>query len=1055
MKKFILLAIGILLSISHSFSQQKKVRQSQANAFTEIKRCATVDRVEMLFRKFPEKKILAERLAKETPSSKALRTPKRLTSVVYIPVVFHIVLPNPYVITDEAVRSQIDRMNTDFAGLNADSTNIPAAFQSLRGHSLIQFVLAKRTPSGVLSNGIHRVSGTATGNPNNVTDSIKRASLGGADAWDPNSYLNIWVGDLSGDQGVLGYTQIPGSGPTNDDGIFCNRLGFGTSSCNVNNYNKGRTIVHELGHYFGINHIWGDDENSSNKCSGDDFRALTNDGSTYFLPTSLYNPPGKGNTADDIGDTPNQAIASNDCTTGIKTDACSSSAPGIMYQNFMDYTFDNCFSMFTKQQVARMEYVLDNFRAGLKTSLGGTVPANAITRDAAPVLPVNPGGIETSGCNSIYYPSTLTCAGNITPKVLISNNGVNTITSLTVGYTLNGGAPVMVNLNPNLSFGETETVTFQTTAVSTGNYIFKFFTANVNGSGNDQVTTNDTLTTILSVPVPVALPLAEGFESNSFPPAGWSINSTNNNNQSWKRTTPGNNSSHSMYIDNFNNNTDGQIDEIRTPKLNLSGTDAVLINFDLAYKNYPGTDFNDRLEVLVSNDCGANFTSYFDKAGAALSTAGSSDQAYTNPVAGDWKNQQITLNGSILNTGNIIVMFRNTSDYGNNIFIDNISIRQATSRDLSVIAVNPPSSTDCAVPIAPIATIKNIGFSTITGFKVSYTVDNGTASQTVVSGVSLTQGQQMNVTLNTFTPSVGQHLLTVYSAEPISSSGTGDDTKKNDTLKKAFSVTGTLTPPIIEGFENTVFPPTNWAVENPDGEITWQRTTDAAKTGTSSMVIRNFDYTSTGTIDRFVSPVVSGTSDYDSIFISFDYAYATRNSTSISDTLEIQVTTDCGQTLTTVWKNWGTGLQTTAGSSAAKFTPGANDWKNVRLNLFNYVGTGEFQIYFVAKSNKQNNLYVDNINIYGVTLPALLKQQGYLIYPNPFTQQFVIRNYQVPTTLQGAHIYNSMGQLIWSKAYNGDAYTEMPVDLGSAPAGIYILKLQYSDKTVVQRIVKQ
>ncbi len=1054
MKKIILLFIGILLSISYSFSQQKKVRQSQPKAFTQIKRCATVDRVEMLFRKFPERKILAERLSRETPPSKALRIPKRLTSVVYIPVVFHIVLPNPYVIGDDAVKSQIDQMNIDFAGLNADSTNIPAAFQSLRGHSLIQFVLAKRTPSGALSNGIDRVSGTATGNPNNVTDSIKRTSLGGADAWDPNSYLNIWVGDLSGDQGVLGYTQIPGSGPSNDDGVFCNRLGFGISSCNINNYNKGRTIVHELGHYFGLNHIWGDDENESNKCSGDDFRALTNDGSTYFLPTSLYNPSGKGNTADDIGDTPNQSIASNDCTTGIKTDACSSSAPGIMYQNYMDYTFDNCYSMFTKQQVARMEYVLDNFRAGLKTSVAGTVPSNAVTRDAAPVLPVNPGGIETSGCNSIYYPSTLTCAGDITPKVLIRNNGINTINSLTVGYTLNGGAPVLVTLNPNLLFGETQIATFQTIAVSTGSYTFKFFTANVNGGGSDQVTTNDTLTTVLSVPNPVALPLVEGFETTSFPPPGWSITNSNNSNQSWKRTTPGNNSAHSMYIDNFNNNTDGQVDEIRTPKLNLSGTDAVLINFDLAHKNYPGTDFNDRLEVLVSNDCGATFTSYFDKAGAALSTAGSSSDAYTNPAPGDWKTQQITLNGSILSTGNIIVMFRNTSDYGNNIFIDNISIRQVTSRDLSVIAINPPSTTDCNKPITPIATIQNVGYSTITGFKVSYTVDNGTPSQTVVSGATLTQGQQMNVTLNTFTPSVGQHLLTVYSAEPISSSGSGDETKKNDTLRKAFSITGTLAPPIAEGFENAVFPPTNWALENPDGELTWQRTTDAAKTGTASMVIRNFDYTSTGTIDKLVSPLVSGTTAYDSIFISFDYAYATGASTSLADTLEIQVTTDCGQTFITIWKNWGSDLQTIAGSSG-RFVPGANDWKNVRLNLFNYVGTGEFQLYFVAKGNKQNNLYLDNINVYGVVVPPLLKQKGYLIYPSPFRQQFIIRNYQVPTTLQSAHIYNSMGQLIWSKAYNGSAYTEMPVDLSNAPAGIYILKLQYSDKAVVERIVKE
>jgi hypothetical protein len=119
------------------------------------------------------------------------------------------------------------------------------------------------------------------------------------------------------------------------------------------------------------------------------------------------------------------------------------------------------------------------------------------------------------------------------------------------------------------------------------------------------------------------------------------------------------------------------------------------------------------------------------------------------------------------------------------------------------------------------------------------------------------------------------------------------------------------------------------------------------------------------------------------------------------------------------------------------------------------VGTNDFQIYFVDKGNKQNNLYIDNINLYGVTVPARLKKQGYLIYPNPFHQQFFIRNYEVPVTLQSAHIYNSVGQLIWSKTYNGNAYTQMPVDLGDAGPGVYIVKLKYSDKSVVQKIVKQ
>ena len=1052
LKKIILITFGLFVFIFNSFSQKKKNPQQFASPGKQIIRCATDQRVQMLFKAFPEKKLLAERLTAMAPNN-ALRAPKRMQGIVYLPVVFHIVLTNPYSITDAEVQSQIDAMNTDFSGLNPDTTNIPAAFEAVRGHSFIRFVLAKRTPSGELTNGIDRVASTTTANPNNIVDSIKRTSLGGADAWDPNSYINIWVGKVSDGGGTLGYTQIPGSGSPADDGVFCNILGFGISSCNVPTYNKGRTVVHELGHYFGLNHIWGDDETSSNTCSGDDFRALTADGSSYTLPASLYNPPGKGNTAQDIGDTPNQSVATTNCPSTITSDSCTSTPPGKMYEDYMDYTEDDCYSMFTKKQVERMEYVLNTYRTSLLTSPGATLPSNPITTDASPVESINPGGFETSGCNSIYYPATLSCPGNFVPKVLIKNNGLNTITSITVGYAINNGPAVTVSLNTNLATGANQMVTFPATTVGNGNNVFKFFTKNVNGTPTDQVPSNDTLTSTLSVPNPVALPIYEDFENSTFPPTGWSIINPGND-VTWQRVTPGYNSAHSMFIDNYTTNSVGQVDEIKTPKINLSTTDPVVISFDLAHKNYPDPSYNDSLQVLISTDCGTTYKTYFNKAGAALATAGSSSNAYINPVTSDWKNQKIVVDGASLSSGSIIVVFKNTSDYGNNIFIDNINIKQETSRDITVTAVNPPSPTECAEPVTPIATVKNVGYSTITGFNVSYSIDNGAIAQTTVSGISLLADSTIKVPLNIFTPNEGQHTITVFSSSPVSSSGTGDQTPLNDTLSKSFFVTGKITLPVTEDFESPTFPPTGWSVENPDGGITWQRTTAAAKSGTASMVINNYNTNSIGTTDKFVSPLITETSAFDSLYISFDYAYNAGNSSSLSDTLELQITTDCGQTFTTVWGKYGTDLQTITGYTPA-FVPLANAWKNVSLNLFSYVGANNFQAYFVFKGNHQNNLYIDNINLYGITLPARLKQQGYLIYPNPFHQQFIIRNYQVPVTLQSAHIYNSLGQLVWSKDYNGKAYTLMNVDFSGPPPGIYILKLQYTDKTVVQKIVKQ
>ena len=231
------------------------------------------------------------------------------------------------------------------------------------------------------------------------------------------------------------------------------------------------------------------------------------------------------------------------------------------------------------------------------------------------------------------------------------------------------------------------------------------------------------------------------------------------------------------------------------------------------------------------------------------------------------------------------------------------------------------------------------------------------------------------------------------------------------------------------------------------------------------MVIRNFDYPAANTIDRFVSPIVTLSSvPHDSIFVSFDYAYAPGiqvpgSNNSPPDTLEVQVTQDCGQTVTSIWKKWGEELQSTNDFNQASglvFRP-ANDgqWKNVNLYLDPVINNKDFQVYFVAKSNQQNDLYIDNINIYTKVVPERLKDQGYLIYPNPFKSSLTIRNYRVPTTLQSIGIYNSIGQLVWEKDLNGSGYTEMTFDLGKLAAGVYIVKLKYLEKTVIQRIVKQ
>ncbi len=242
--------------------------------------------------------------------------------VIIIPVVVHVVYQTPAQnISDNQIRSQIQVLNEDFRKKNKDTHYIPAAFRPLAGDARIEFRLATTDPSGFASSGITR---TPTDIPVfGLDDAIKETTAGGINAWNRDEYLNIWVGNLS--PGVMGYASVPGCLP-GKDGVVIRHDAFGTNGTAKAPYHKGRTAVHEIGHWLGLRHIWGD------AACGDD----------------------------QVDDTPPQQGPTRGCPSGVVA-TCASGPAGNMYMNFMDFTNDECINMFTAGQVARMRTL---FNAG-------------------------------------------------------------------------------------------------------------------------------------------------------------------------------------------------------------------------------------------------------------------------------------------------------------------------------------------------------------------------------------------------------------------------------------------------------------------------------------------------------------------------------------------------------------------------------------------------------------------------------------------------------------------------------------------------------------------
>ncbi|MBC8643652.1 T9SS type A sorting domain-containing protein [Flavobacterium lindanitolerans] len=208
----------------------------------------------------------------------------------------------------------------------------------------VEFCLAKVNPNGNPTNGIDRVNlGTTTWGEANVESILKPQTI-----WDPTRYLNIWVCQFGGDlNGVLGYAQFPldsglgglwpdGTETEFTDGVIIDWRAFGSSDYVSGSYfsgiDKGRTTTHEIGHFLGLRHIWGD--NSS--C---DMDAI--DSSNDFCP-----------------DTPAARAAHYDCAQ--EYDTCTAVPCKDMTENYMDYSNDTCMNIFTLNQKARIKTVLQN-----------------------------------------------------------------------------------------------------------------------------------------------------------------------------------------------------------------------------------------------------------------------------------------------------------------------------------------------------------------------------------------------------------------------------------------------------------------------------------------------------------------------------------------------------------------------------------------------------------------------------------------------------------------------------------------------------------------------
>jgi PKD repeat protein len=208
-----------------------------------------------------------------------------------------------------------------------------------------------------------------------------------------------------------------------------------------------------------------------------------------------------------------------------------------------------------------------------------------------------------------------------------------------------------------------------------------------------------------------------------------------------------------------------------------------------------------------------------------------------------------------------------------------------------------------------------------------------------------------------------------YDATLIATNSQGSDTITITNYINVLSGNGQALP-LIEGFVSATFPPTNWQLNNLDGNIgTWERITNAGiiPTTGNAMLFNNYNYDDRGNSDEVWTPRL----DFNGLLnaqLTFDVAHAPYDLSYI-DGLEILVSSDCGGTFTSVYNKLGTVLAT-VGATTNAFTPNATQWRNDTIDLSAYINQNNIIIAFRNLAGYGNKIYIDNINLDGDPIPV-------------------------------------------------------------------------------------
>ncbi len=951
------------------------------------------------FESWIDQKIEARRLRPQ-PLSRTAEGPR------LIPVVVHVVHNGNAVgtgtnIPDSQIFEQIRILNEDFRRLNADAIRTPAEFLPVAADANIEFVLAKQDPNGLPTDGIVRIQGPKT-SYNPETDAVL---IGQLSQWNPVEYMNMYVVPLV--QPFIGYASFPISDlpglnfsptPAIIDGVTIDYRFFGVGG-NATSASLGRTATHEVGHYFGLRHIWGD-----GGCGVDDF----------------------------VSDTPDQDNSNTTCNANPSRFSCNSND---MIQNYMDYTPDACMNLFTVGQVERFNVVLENSPRRV------TLVNNRATQ--SPVL-------ETIDLSliKIIEPVDAICELTITPKVEVQNAGSSKITSARIDFIRNGIVVESKRFPLDLDTGESTILEFASTSLQAGNNQIEFRIT----QANDQVDQNESNNSRFSTPVlqgEIDLPYT--FDIQNFP-NNWVISNPDQS-FTWesRNILIGGQNQQTVFIRHYEYEGPGQVDYFISPTIDLTKYPNAQLVFEVAHAPYNQAGFQDELIISVSEDCGTSFDLLdvnYQKSGARLETSPPTLDEFI-PTSNDQFRTELFNLSEFKDLGKVRLSFATRNAFGNNIYLRNIRIlpTEELRYGVQVEEILSPTAINSGTHEDEIIRVTNTGNLPLSKFLFTRTTNSNSPETYLVSEISLDPEEQLQLDISKST-SNGKNRLRFSTSEPNFDQNTAESfVLSRYHLEDSESVQ----VPWRQNFNNS----TNlspWSTINPENDQpSWTVTPVANGTGVNNAArLENGDANNSYWLGTPVFDLTG--SRQASIF--FDLAAGQVNP---STNLHLLASRDGGINYDTVWIATGQELATVSTGEANPNSPG--DYSRKYVNLSDYAGPEALSVrlaFVLSISGTDNNpVFLDNIELFlnANPDPVIPAQGSSVLYPNPATDYFNVA-FNLPAredvTIQ---IISATGQVVHEVIYPGTLNQTFTFTTELFRTGVYILRISSPTLQEMKRLI--